>query len=1332
MATGYEWRVTLCTGVLVWVTATAGFAAQNVAINGNCEQVENGKPVGWGAYCQIGEWGSLEAGYQGRGAYFIPGDYVVEPGGARKGERSMNCAIVLGSPNGTSGANAYTAEPPMEAIYYRRPTPIRYKIGFWAKSESSQVVARVQCWRANEATGDDRSAKVEVAQIPRTDQWTYYEKTVDLPGDTRKFAVMFQIWGFENDGLALGKVCVDEVTIEPVAHVGLTPDDLPRISIPKEPVVYDGNTPIEEIIEAYRAGDKAAIAKVQGVLDSAERMTAKSDEWYRQFFKSFEPSAVHTITCPIHPFKTREYNPFLWSLDEPWKLVCQHCKAEGRKYDYYPNPDYPDDGDGCRPTDEIWRQDHDEAWSKAHRGIPWDHWDGQTHGEIGGSRAWYFMSHYYNYALLTLNGSHCPQLGLAYHYATKLFPPGSEQYQKGLLYAHKAQVIILTTARAHMGDDYLATTEGMTPEQFQKRMEDFYRPSETEKWHYEKLAGFRPFKISDARVGDPHWADVVEKDPYDYWLFQGAWNRRASYCGSLLEGFCRASASFTEGDDDLRRLAERVLVSLPGDREKVAKLDHPVDRYLKRGILEMTMQPYSLITGGDNLAPATQTPRLRAGLFLHDDRIIETVALDISYFWRNYFSQDGLGHEGSASYSCYGITGVMDALYGLKGKFNENAPYFDKQLGVINMAKLPEYQACAVKMPYYVTEDDIYLPWEDCCYGGKRGTDQLTRVEKYGDGIPEKHRNYFLVSKDDNGNVSVSLNRSVLLPPVLLHDRRKAILRSGNLEEPTVASLDFTKRCGHYHPPAQTLIVHACGQELASDIGYLGAEHFLTRAWIRAYPAHNCLTLRKADGNPHGTEKLRGDLRRHFITTPFCQVVDTAEYDPADWQAAGEEQVGEFSRQILLMTPSEDHQYVVDIARGKGGAIHDYYLHCHGLGFATEGIHLQNVADAEQDLHDYSGWTFSCPQGYGAKNVHGLAVGTSNGTWQATWSQIDDYRGQPAGQPLIHDDVFMRLWMPGDSGSEIISGTAPAQRDLRNQDIDRTMKVVCVRRPNTERVDNVLAVIEPYRDAPFIKDVRRLQLQGGDEYYVAIAVETPDGTDYIIAYGGPGQPSEITLKDGSHVLHTNADMAVVSYCSDGATRMLLAGGQFLSADRCTLKLEGATSYTGRLLDFNDAEDTLTIESPDSWPEGDTLSGRPIIVQHAEDRSTFTIKSVKPQANGHYLLQLDDQPHLMNNWLLVRKVDDTGIVIEPPPVLDTKNTYKVYASEAGQIRLLGPLRGFGSETVYNEYGTAMHTFRSVITDSYEGVKPGQEIGITRLHKGRDTVSVTNFAYATIPM
>ncbi len=1311
--------------LIAMLLVSAAGAAQDLSRNGNCEQVEDGKPVGWGPYSSLSEWGSLEDGYQGKAVYFIPEPFHPIDSGDRAGENYINCGMVQGSSGGYSGPDAIPHIPSQAAKYFKSGGADAYKVSFWIKSESSKINVFLQGWTTEKATGADRGGGATlITRIGHLDDWTYFEATGSVAAGVKKIAVVFQVFGYEKDGLKLGRVCIDELKIERVT--GLNADSLRRIEIPDDPAVYVGDTPLEEILAAYRAGDKAAVGQVSAALRQADELAEHSDEWYRQFFGNFEPRGIYTTSCPIHPFLTRYYNDFEWSLNEPWKLICPHCKAEGRKYYYYPNPDYPDDGNGCAPTDEVWARDHDAAWSKAHRGIPHDHWDGSSHAYLD-SRRYYFKGKYYVNALSRMHRTIGPQLALAYHYAVKLFPPESEQYQKADLYAHKAKVIMLCSARAYLGDDYLAAAEGLTPEEFRKRMGEFYQPSETDRWQYQKLDGFRFYDNRDVIADDPVWEGVPVRDGR---LWAGSWNSRANTAGYLLELFCRLRAAFGEDEDDLRRLCQRPLLSIPDDREKLAMGQDPPAFYMKRGVFETEMHPFNLDSGGDNLLAATILPRIRAGLFLRDDEIIEKVAQDVTYFWRNYFSADGLGHEGSPTYSAYGVAGLGDRLFGLKGDFDKTAPYYDAENDTINLNRMPVYAACAVKMPYYVTDDDDhYISWEDSCYGAQRSTLQHQRILNYGGKIPKKHLKYLNITQDGHGKHSVNFDKSVLWPPVLLHDRRKAVLRAGKVQHPTVVSLDFTKMCGHYHPPTQTLMVHACGQELASDLGYMGSCHFLTTEWIRTYPAHNSLTLRAADGSPHGTSRLRGDLRKHFIATPTCQIVDTAEYDAADWAAAGEDEVGEFSRQVILMVPSQDHQYVVDIVRGKGGTTHDYYLHCHGLGFDTDGINLQPVPDPDQDLYEYSGWTFRCAAGWGSRNIHELAAGRSAGPWRATWSRIDDYRGQPKQRPLIHEDVFMRLWMVDEPGSEVIVGTGPAQRYLRNEDFGRTMKVLCVRRPNTEQVDTFAGVIEPYQHQPFVKEVRRLDLDCDDGYTIGLAVETVHGTDYLITYGGPGQPSEVHITDSGHAISTDGDVAVVSYPTSGGARLLVAGGKYVKADGFSLTLEGPAELSGRLLDFNDAEDTLTVASSDAIPEGEVLAGLPVIVRHAEDRSTFTIASVEALDEGKYLMRLDDQPHLVNNWLLVSQVDQSGVLIEPPPVLDSKKSaYKVYAGEPGKLRMLGPLRGFSSRHIYSESGVLMHSFTSLLTDDYTGVEPGQEIAITRLEKGKDTVSITNFAYA----
>ncbi len=1320
----------LCTIALALTLATAIATAEDISRNGTCEQVENGKPVGWDTYGTAKEWGSLEPGYQGRGVYFIPQDFSAWKAGDNQGRMYTSSALVQGDANGYRGPEALVHEPSPEARYSKYPASDRYKVSFWMKSASSSVRVYLRGWKTEAATPQDRvDGTGQLTNLPATDKWTYYEMTATPQPDTKRFCIMFLVDGFEDQGLKLGPVQVDEVRIEKVK--GLTADELKRIEIPPDPAIYVGETPLEELLEAYRAGDEAVISQVKSALAAADGWAEKPDEWYRQFFANFEPRGRYTITCPIHPFQTRFYMDFEWSLDEPWKLVCKHCKAEGREYYYYPNPDYPDDGQGCAPTDEAWARTHDEVWSKAHRNIPHDHFDGHTHGDVDGRR-FYFLGKYYGLALTKLEGNVTQALSLGWHYATKLFPEDSEEYQRAAVYAHKAQLILLFSARARFGDDYLAAAENMTPAQFQKRIEGFCQRSDGKPWRYEKLNGFRPFSgTSDVTVGDPVYDDITAQRPRGYKFFEGSWAHLGAMARYLFESFCRTRAVFTAEDDDLRRMCQRVVVSLPGDREKVAREQDPPAHYLKRGIFEMEIHPFNLETGGDNQASATQTPRLRAGQMLRDDAIIENVARDIAYFWRNFFTSDGLGAEGSPSYThcAYGIISVMQKLYGIKGDFDEEAVYYDKELGALNLFKMPDFTQSVTKMLYYATaEDDHYIPWEDSSYQAKRTVAQAHLVEQYGGGIPEKERKYFKIDRAEDGTVRLEFDRSVALPSRLVHDRRKAILRAGRTERQTVVSLDFTKKCGHYQPAAQNLMVHACGQELASLQGYLSSGHFLTTRWLKSFPSHNCLVLRRADGNPAGTGELRGDLRRNFIITPTCQVVDTAEYDQADWARFGDTENGEFSRQLVLMASSEGHQYVIDIARGRGGDTHDYYLHCHGLGFETEGIDLQPLADPETDLYQHSGFTFNCPDNFGAKNIKQLATGTSANAWQAIWSRIDDYRDQPAQQPLIHEDVFMKLWMVDEPGSEVFVGTAPAQRSFQNHDFGREMKVLCVRRPNTEAIDKFVAVIEPYQKTPFIRAVRRLDLNTDDDYVVGLAIDTIYGTDYVIAYGGPGTPPEVQVKDGRHTIATDADFAMAAFPEAGPPRALLTGGGYLQADEASLKLEGSPSLSGRLVDFSDPDDTLTIESDDAFPVGEQLAGQPVIVQHREDRSTFTIASVEALGEGRYLLHLDDQPHLMNNWLLVRDVDSGGITVEPPPVLDRKRTtFKVYAGDPGRMRLLGPLRGTSATAVADEWGTTMLSFHRVHTDDYTGVEVGKDIGITRLEKGHDTVFVTRYAY-----
>jgi len=157
---------------------------------------------------------------------------------------------------------------------------------------------------------------------------------------------------------------------------------------------------VEELAERYAAGDAGAVAIVDAVLERAAQWQAIDAQWWLDRVLPVTPIGMWTTACPIHPERCQDFSDvsWRWSLDEPFRLYCPLCEEEGREYPYYPNPDYPDDGTGCYPTDEVWRRTHGPEWSREHPGIPWDRWDGQTHGYSSAGYAFFFRGKWHHEA----------------------------------------------------------------------------------------------------------------------------------------------------------------------------------------------------------------------------------------------------------------------------------------------------------------------------------------------------------------------------------------------------------------------------------------------------------------------------------------------------------------------------------------------------------------------------------------------------------------------------------------------------------------------------------------------------------------------------------------------------------------------------------------------------------------------------------------------------------------------------------------------------------------------------------------------------------------------
>ena len=1084
------------------------------------------------------------------------------------------------------------------------------------------------------------------------------------------------------------------------------PEDMGHrvVEFPDRPNVWIGAQSIEEIRRRYAAGNVYACSWADESLANAEKWSAKPDAWYLDTIWHREPRGIYTCACPIHPFRVRYYSYFDWTLDDPWRLHCPYCRSDGREYAYYPNPRYPDDGDGCFPTDRVWREDHDEAWSEAHDGIPWDHWDGEAHGYVEPTNAFYFKALCWMNSLRALSGHVLHRLGEASHAARLKSDP-----ETASRHARKARVLLVTLARAFLGDAYLAALLETSETNLRKRLAGFYEHGTPAK----SYPGYRLYAPFDHIEGDPERPLNAPGDRYGTKgasIYPGVWNWKASLAQDLLFGYSLIAESFEEAESDLKAAALRVLTSVEGDTLKLGALG----RKLKRGILEYTLHPYALVTGADNLSSSTQMPRLQLGRIVGDDRIVENVARDILYFLHNFFTGDGLGKEGSPSYTSWGISGVMEAIHGQRGAFDRTAPYYDVKRNGINMLSLPVFKHGLGQYLKTGFPDGRPIAWEDCVIRAAMPLEQLALAETRGGGIPDDYRDYLNI--DPDGDPVVSLKLPMRLPSHLLGQNRKAILRSGEGDRARTLSLDYTERVGHYHMAPLNLTLYAVGHELATDLGYMGSTHFMTVDWIKTFPAHNSVAIRTRNGDPMGTDNLRGDLR-FFVDLPGFKAIDAAEED-AD-ELAKVPGADRYQRTVALIDCGDEEAYVVDVFRVSGGHVHDWTFHCNGHRFSTEGVDLRDRPDPTESLYNYSGFTFTpsrrTPRAgalWGAQRVAQLSTGRSNGPWTATWGDVAEYP-DPKGAPEIDTDAFLKLHMLDTPGSEIIAGTGPAQRWLDNRDLGEQMKLVTVRRRNRHQPNAFLAVHEPYRKTPFIERASPRACKNGEA--AGLQVTHHRGTDLILS-NTSGAPGEIS--HSGRELRSDGELAFASFDAKGLRTLALVGGTF--AESGGRRVEPGLTLEGILTGFDDVGKSLTIQPDAAIADPGEISEKTITFRHRERASAYTIQSCVRDPEGTYTLQLAGFPHLAVGYLLVTAVENDLAWVEPPPVIqgkeDNLNIFKVRPDRS--LAYLQPLDDPVPADILDERGTRIRTRFALRLHAAQHLCAGDEVAFSALHPGVD--------------
>ncbi|MHB8994209.1 MAG: heparinase II/III domain-containing protein [Armatimonadota bacterium] len=344
------------------------------------------------------------------------------------------------------------------------------------------------------------------------------------------------------------------------------------------------------------------------------------------------------------------------------------------------------------------------------------------------------------------------------------------------------------------------------------------------------------------------------------------------------------------------------------------------------------------------------------------------------------------------------------------------------------------------------------------------------------------------------------------LPDYVYPVLQMGYLRSGDTGRDSALVLSASDWGGHHHIDSLSLYYWQAlggqGTELLSDLGYLW-DHPMSMMTRRTF-AHNTVMVDGAE------QAMKGRGGKFTLFSPQRKI----KVMEAESQAYP--QASLYRRTVAQISHEPGRQYVLDIFRVQGGKTHDYIFHGINNDLQVSAPEL-TAANEKLDLANQRSSTAVAP-------------------WQLTW-KLDD------------KSQFSALWANEDGYTSLI-GDGWGQRDFRNSDVGAKLPYIVRRHFATTEPSVFIGAFEGFENGrALVKSVRRLSVPEAEKSNaVAVAVETVDGTDYVISCL-EAKPLQIETPAGR--LEVNARFAAIS----------VKNGQIVSAnlvEGTVLKLNGQT------------------------------------------------------------------------------------------------------------------------------------------------------------------------------
>lgn len=431
--------------------------------------------------------------------------------------------------------------------------------------------------------------------------------------------------------------------------------------------------------------------------------------------------------------------------------------------------------------------------------------------------------------------------------------------------------------------------------------------------------------------------------------------------------------------------------------------------------------------------------------------------------------------------------------------------------------------------------------------------------------------------------------------PYLLGGLGHAILGRGAEENQIHAHLTWSPGYGHRHHDGLDLLLWSNGHELLSDIGY---THTAWREWTVQSPSHNLVVVDQA--NQLADRTTYGDLRYFFPGDPVQVVsVDNPQVYPGVTET--------YRRTVALVNLNETSNYLVDVFRVKGGAVHDYLLHGSADVAQSAETDLTVAPRATLVPPDVEFMAGRNEQDFNRTPGHAYGYMSELRSAQVAGSQIVeiDFRN-------VEDAVGLRVHTVGAAGDELVLGQGPSIRQVGSDDelLDRYHRQFSMlRREGGESL--FASIIVPYEQEPPVQQVTLVDIPGAE---LALEIAAGERTDLVLV-----NAIGVDAQWNGQNLQANAEFAIITATDGAPVSGTVIGGELAWAG---LALESGAPAEHELLEVSrDTGGSSLLVAGEFLPDAGTV----ITIDHGGLRtSPYTVASASEEG-GNSRIAIEGDP-----------------------------------------------------------------------------------------------------------